>query len=133
MTLAAKAALGWLLLFVVMFANGAIRVVILQPQLGEDRARQVASLSGVALVLIVSRLFVRSAPEASSSQLSWVGAAWLACTVAFELVFGHFVSGLSWRALLADYDIMRAPLVAHPGERILGSLVLGRSQAQAVK
>ena len=72
MTLAAKAALGWLLLFVVMFANGAIRVVILQPQLGENRARQVA--------------------------------------VAFELVFGHFVSGLSWSALLADYDIMRGRL-----------------------
>ena len=82
MTLAAKAALGWLLLFVVMFANGAIRVVILQPQLGEDRARQVASLSGVALVL------------------------------------RHHA---------------RPPLVAHPGERILGSVVLGRSQAQAVK
>jgi hypothetical protein len=93
-----------------MFANGAIRVVILQPQLGEGRARQVASLSGVALVLIVSRLFVRCAPEARSSQLLWVGVAWLACTVAFELVFGHFVSGLSWRALLADYDIMRGRL-----------------------
>jgi hypothetical protein len=40
----------------------------------------------------------------------WVGAAWLASTVAFELVFGHFVSGLSWSALLADYDIMRGRL-----------------------
>ena len=110
MTLAAKAALGWLLLLVVMFANGAIRVVILQPQLGEDRARQLASLSGVALVLIVSLLFVRCAAEASPSQLLWVGAAWLASTVAFELVFGRLVSGLSWRALLADYDIMRGRL-----------------------
>ena len=110
MTLAAKAALGWLLLLVVMFANGAIRVVILQPHLGEDRARQVASLSGVAVVLIVSWLFVRRAPEAGSSQLLRVGVAWLASTVAFELVFGHFVSGLSWSALLADYDVMRGRL-----------------------
>ena len=110
MTIAAKTALGWLLLFVVMFANGTIRVVILQPQLGEDRARQLASLSGVALVLIVSRLFVRYAPEARSSQLLRVGVAWLASTVAFEFVFGKFVSGQSWSALLADYNIMRGRL-----------------------
>lgn len=110
MTIATKAVLGWLLLFAVMFANGAIRVLTLQPPLGEDRARQVASLSGVALVLIVSWLFVRRTPEARSSQLLWVGVAWLASTVAFEFGFGHFVSGQSWSALLADYNIMRGRL-----------------------
>jgi hypothetical protein len=110
MTIPAKAALGWLLLFVVMFANGTIRVVALQPQLGEERARQVASLSGVVLVLIVSRLFVLHTQEARSSQLLWVGVAWLAGTMAFEFVFGHFVAGLSWSTLLADYDITRGRL-----------------------
>jgi hypothetical protein len=110
MTIPAKAALGWLLLFVVMFANGTIRVVALQPQLGEERARQVASLSGMVLVLIVSRLFVRNAQEARSSQLLWVGVAWLAGTMLFEFVFGHFVSGQSWSTLLADYDITRGRL-----------------------
>jgi hypothetical protein len=110
MTIPAKAALGWLLLFVVMFANGAIRVVALQPQLGEERARQAASLSGVVLVLIVSRLFVRYAREARSSQLFWVGVAWLTGTVTFEFVFGHFVSGQNWNTLLADYDITRGRL-----------------------
>ena len=64
MTIPAKATLAWLLLFVVMFANGAIRVLILQPQLGEALARQAASLSGVALVLVVSWLFVRVSPQA---------------------------------------------------------------------
>jgi hypothetical protein len=110
MTIPAKAILAWLLLFAVMFANGAVRVVVLQPQLGEDRARQAASLSGLALVLIVSWLFVRVSPEASTAQLWWVGVAWLVATVAFELLFGHFVSGLSWQALLADYDILRGRL-----------------------
>lgn len=110
MTLPAKAILAWLLLFVVMFANGAIRVVALQPRLGEDRARQLASLSGLALVLIVSWLFVRLTPEARSSQLRWVGVAWVGATIAFEFLFGHFVSGLGWQALLADYDILRGRL-----------------------
>jgi len=110
MTIPAKAILAWLLLFAVMFANGAVRVVVLQPQLGEDRARQAASLSGLALVLTVSWLFVRVSPEASTAQLWWVGVAWLVATVAFELLFGHFVSGLSWHALLADYNILRGRL-----------------------
>ena len=110
MTIVAKAILAWLLLFVVMFANGAIRVLVLQPPLGEDRARQVASLSGMALVLMVSWVFVRFCPEARSSQLWWVGVAWLTATMAFEFLFGHFVSGRSWQVLLADYNILRGRL-----------------------
>jgi len=110
MSIPAKAILAWLLLLVVMFANGAIRVLVLQPQLGEDRARRVASLSGVALVLLVSWLFVRVAAGARPAQLWWVGVAWLIATVAFEVLFGHFVSGLSWQAQLEDYNILRGRL-----------------------
>jgi hypothetical protein len=110
LTIPAKATLTWLLLFVVMFTNGAIRVLVLQPQLGEALARQLASLSGVALVLLVSWLFVRASPEAKSAELWWVGVAWLSATVAFEFVFGRLVSGLSWQAPLADYNILRARL-----------------------
>ena len=50
-TIVAQAVGAWLLLFVVMFANGAVRVAVLQPWLGEERARQAASLVGIALVL----------------------------------------------------------------------------------
>ncbi len=107
MTIPAKATLAWLLLFAVMFANGALRVSVLQPQLGEDLARQVASLSGVVLVLLVSWLFVRACPGARPAHLWWVGVAWFGATVAFEFLFGRFVSGLSWQALLADYNMLR--------------------------
>jgi heme/copper-type cytochrome/quinol oxidase subunit 3 len=110
MSLPAKATVAWFLLFVVMFANGALRVLVLQPRLGEDTARQAASLSGAVLVLLVSSGLVRAAPSATPAQLLKVGAAWLAATVAFEFLFGHFVSGLSWRALLADYDVFRGRL-----------------------
>jgi hypothetical protein len=110
LSIATRAILAWLALFAVMFANGALRVLLLQPRLGEDRARQVASLSGLTLVLIVSWLLARASPEATSAQLWAVGAAWLAATVAFEFLFGHFVSGLGWSALLADYDLTRGRL-----------------------
>jgi hypothetical protein len=110
MTLPVKASVAWLLLFVIMFANGTMRVLVFQPALGEHLARQVASLSGVALVLLVSWVFVRSAPSATPAQLWWVGVAWLCATVAFEFSFGRFVSGLSWQALLADYNLLRGRL-----------------------
>jgi hypothetical protein len=109
-TLSARATVAWLLLFVAMFGNGAIRVLVLQPRLGADLARQVASLSGVVLVLFVSWLFVRASPSATPTQLRWVGAAWVCATVAFEFLFGRFVSGLGWPALLADYDVSRGRL-----------------------
>ena len=110
LTLGKRAVLAWFILFAVMFANGTARVVVLQPWLGEDRARQVASLTGVVLVLLVAWLFVRMDPRATSRQLVWVGVGWLAGTLAFELLFGHFVSGLTWSALLADYNILEGRL-----------------------
>jgi hypothetical protein len=97
-------------LFVVMFANGAIRVLVFQPRLGEDLARQVASLSGVALVFLVSWVFVGASPSAQPRQLWWVGVVWFCATVAFEFLFGRFVSGLSWHALLADYNLLEGRL-----------------------
>ena len=110
MSLGVKAVAAWFALFMLMFSNGAARVVLLQPRLGEERARQVASLTGAVLVLALSGLFVGVSPEATSSQLLSVGVGWLAGTVAFEFLFGHFVSGASWTALLADYNILRGRL-----------------------
>jgi hypothetical protein len=58
----------------------------------------------------VSWLLVRWSPQSTASGLWWVGVALLLVTVAFEVVLGRFVSGLSWSALLADYDISRGRL-----------------------
>jgi hypothetical protein len=106
----ARAIAGWLVLLVFMLANGAARVIVLQPRLGEDRARQIASLTGLGVVLVSSWAFVRLSPRATLSELRWVGVAWLALTIAFELLFGRFVSGMSWTALLDDYDVRRGRL-----------------------
>jgi len=108
--LALRATLGWLILFVVMFANGAVRVVVLQPRLGEDRARQVASLIGVFIVFAVSAVFVRVSPQVTLGQLMWIGVTWCVATLAFEFLFGRFVSRQSWSTLLADYNILRGRL-----------------------
>jgi hypothetical protein len=39
-----------------------------------------------------------------------VGLFWLVLTVTFEFLFGRYVAGASWEALLADYDVLRGRL-----------------------
>jgi hypothetical protein len=83
-----RAFLTWLGLAVVMFANGTVRVLVWQPELGEHVARHVAT--GL------------DAP--THAELLGVGALWLVLTLVFEFGLGY-VTGTSWEAMLADYDV----------------------------
>lgn len=110
MNLIAGSLLTWLLLLAAMFGNGVLRVAVLQPRLGEEAGRQAACLTGIAIVLVLSRLVVPRLGRRTGPELLGVGAIWLALTLAFEFGFGRYVSGLSWEALLADYDLRRGRL-----------------------
>jgi hypothetical protein len=100
----------WLVLLAAMMANGFFRVLVLQPRLGEDRARQVACFTGVAILFLLTAPFVRRLGSPGRSDLLAIGALWLVLTVAFEFLFGRYLSGASWEALLADYDLRRGHL-----------------------
>ena len=110
MSLAVRAAATWLALLVVMFGNGVFRVLVLQPRLGEDRARQLASLTGLVIVFVAAWIFVRAQAGVGPHALLGVGALWLLLTLAFEFGFGYFVSGLSWAELVADYNVVQGRL-----------------------
>lgn len=94
-----------LVLLAAMLANGFVRVLVLEPRLGEVLARQVATALGVSIVVAVAGTFVRGRPQAGSAELLGVGALWLLLTLAFEFLFGHYVADASWQQLLADYDV----------------------------
>ena len=101
---------AWCLLLVVMFANGTARVLLLERRLGEDLARQVASVLGICVLFAAAAWFVRANQRATGGQLAVVGCIWLLLTLAFEFGFGRYVSHRSWSELLADYDLMRGRL-----------------------
>jgi hypothetical protein len=109
-SLLVPALIMWLVLLAAMMVNGTLRVLVLQPRLGEDLARQVACLSGIGILLALTVPFVGAAGDVRTRALFGVGALWLALTVAFEFVFGRHVSGASWESLLADYDLRRGRL-----------------------
>jgi hypothetical protein len=120
-----RAFLTWLGLAVVMFANGTARVLLWQPWLGEHVARQVATGAGVLIVLGFAFLFVRRLAEPTPAELLGVGTLWLVLTLVFEFGLGY-VTGASWEAMLADYDVLAGrlwPLI--PAAALVGPWLWG--------
>jgi hypothetical protein len=100
---------AWLLLLVIMFTNGIVRAAVLQPRLGEEPARRLATVVGVALVVAFAYAYVRRTPRRTGRELLLVGVVWLVLTLAFEFGMG-LVAGRSWAEMLVDYDLARGRL-----------------------
>jgi hypothetical protein len=98
-----------MVLAVVMFTNGAVRALVLQPRLGEHLARQIATGLGVLIVFGFAFFFVRRLGAPKTVDLLGVGVVWLVLTLAFEFGMG-LVAGRSWETMLADYDILEGRL-----------------------
>ena len=102
-----KRALGvWGLLTLAMVANGVARLYLLVPLLGERGAELASAATGVALILAITRPFIRSLNFVSPLEYGEIALLWVGLTVAFEFGFGHYVAGVSWSALLANYDLL---------------------------
>ena len=109
MSLLLRAFLMWGVVAAAMFANGAFRVLVLEPRFGEQLARQLATGTGVLIVAGFAYLFVFRLKKASAGDLWKVGALWLLLTVAFEFGLG-LATGASWDTMLADYNILSGRL-----------------------
>jgi hypothetical protein len=97
--------LAWLPMALIAMMNGALREGWYGKYIRQLRAHQISTLTGVVFfglyVWTISRLW----PLESGNQALGVGLIWLAMTVCFEFLFGHYVAGHSWSRLLRDYDI----------------------------
>lgn len=52
------------------------------------------------------RLLASIWPIRSSGQAWAIGLMWIAMTLAFEFVLGHYILGHPWSRVLGDYDIL---------------------------
>jgi hypothetical protein len=86
-------------------ANGASREAWLVPRLGEHRGPQTSTVLLIVLLSAYIAAVMKLWPARSSRQAIAIGALWLVLTLAFEFMLGRFVSGLSWREMLAEYDL----------------------------
>jgi hypothetical protein len=63
------------------------------PRVGEFRSNQIGVFTGSVIILVITLFFVRWIGATRPSRLLGIGALWLALTLAFEFLFGHFVAG----------------------------------------
>lgn len=104
-SLACKALLAWAAIVPIAVLNGIFRENVMSPLLG---ARAALPLSGLLLALLILGLTWMTLPwfgTLDARQYGFVGAGWLALTIAFEFGFGLSVAGKSLSELLAAYDI----------------------------
>lgn len=101
---------AWFLMLLVAMANGAAREFTYGKHLDELAAHQLSCATGIILLGMVMRGFVRIHPPSSGQHAIAIGLFWMALTIAFEFLFFHFVGGHSWSALLANYNLLAGRL-----------------------
>jgi hypothetical protein len=101
-----RAVAVWFLVLIVAVVNGFVREKLFIPGLGELTGHIASTLILSALVLIVSVLLSGWIGFRAVSDALLVGAMWVAMTLAFEFLAGHYLFGTPWEKLLADYDIL---------------------------
>ena len=102
-----RALLLWLALLAGAFANGAFREILLVPRLGTARAHVASTAILAAIVLLLAYGGTRWVAPAGARQALAIGAMWVALTLAFEVLAGHYLFHRPWSVLLEDYDLTR--------------------------
>lgn len=98
-------AAAWIGLAVLAVINGTVRQKSYGRYMSELSAHQLSTLIFIALMGAYIWFLTGLVRLSSEKQALGVGAMWLAMTISFEFLFGHFVAGHSWERLFHDYDI----------------------------
>lgn len=108
----------WLFIIFAESVHGTLRELLLRPYVGDLRARQLAVVTGMLLILAVAYAFIRWIRAGTTTTLLLIGLLWVALTIAFEFGLGLFVLGYSWDRMVEDYDLTRGGFLS------LGMIVL---------
>jgi hypothetical protein len=105
-------ALGiWVALLFTESIHGIVRRLVLEPLLGDLRARQVSVLTGALLIVLVVWLTIRWLGTHPPRRWWQVGLQWLVLTLAFEVALGRAL-GASWERIASDFDPRRGGFLA---------------------
>lgn len=101
----------WLTLIAVESIHGVMRRLLLEPQLGDLRARQISVLTGAVLITLVFWFTLKWLGPQPVRRWWTFGLLWLALTLAFEIGLGRAM-GMSWDRVASDFDPRRGGLLA---------------------
>jgi hypothetical protein len=102
--------LVWVLMAVAMSANGIFREVALKRAFSSAFADVASAVTGVAIILVITRWGFHPLAGATNSQRAAVSAFLVVMTVGFECAMGRYVDHKSWQVLLENYAIWRGHL-----------------------
>ena len=102
-----RAVVVWIGILILAVLNGGVRDTWLVPALGDTLGRALSTISLSALVLLMSWFSIDWLCPRSNSGAWGIGLLWVALTLAFEFLAGHYLFKKSWAELLADYDLTR--------------------------
>ena len=106
MTAVLPRALGvWALLVVLAIINGTVREKLFVPALGHAVALPLSGVTLSAFILLITYLLLPFLKASSAFDYWLIGGFWLALTLLFEFVFGHFIAKKPWSEILTAYDI----------------------------
>ena len=97
----------WCGILVLASVNGGMRQAWLIPQFGETAGRVVSTVILSALVAATTWFTIRWIAPYTRRDAVLIGVMWVALTLGFEFLAGHYLFGNTWNALLADYDLRR--------------------------
>ena len=95
----------WFGIVPIAIANGAVREILIVPAAGPAAGHVISTITLCAAILLVTWLTIGWMRPASLRDAARIGALWLALTLAFEFLVGHYLFGTSWTRLLADYNL----------------------------
>jgi hypothetical protein len=105
--MATRAIAVWLLMLIVASANGGLRQAVLIPATGDVAGRAISTVLLAVLIGWLAWLTIGWIAPRSSRDAWLIGASWVALTLAFEFLAGHYLFGTAWNVLLEDYNVMR--------------------------
>jgi hypothetical protein len=97
----------WLLMLGGASVNGALRETLLIPTTGVLAGRAISTLILSLLVVLLTYLTIRWICPRSSREAWSIGGLWVALTLGFEFLGGHFLFGNSWSQLLEEYNVLQ--------------------------
>lgn len=101
----------WVVIIVVESAHGAFRRLLLEPLIGDFRARQISVVTASLLIIAITFVFVRWLKGSRVIDFVLVGVLWVALTIGFEIAIGRFAMDLSWERVASDYNIAAGGLM----------------------
>ncbi len=105
-----RAGAVWFGIMLLAILNGAARDIVLVPRLGDLVARAVSCVTLAAVILLVAWTSLRWINPSSIGDAWAIGVMWLAMTLAFEFLAGHYLFRTPWSTLLADYNLLAGRL-----------------------